>query len=604
MSTRFTAIVFATLMGSVLSCAAMAGFPSLKVEHQRDDIVVEIQGVTTRFTVIRDHSISTQWYYVPDQPRIAERIYANQRVPEFALVKYQTATPDVEGGLLQVSFDLSIPAEAITQIKKQIAESSGSENIALAPLPIKSASVYLFSPVDGNLLSNSQTAKDGLAPTFATQNIAIQMELSRLGSEVYEALTTQSEGGVGVAVEFTYAGLTPELGCKASVRWEEIHDFFSKNQQFAASVGFIGKFGANAKVDTTKVREELKTRGLYEFSSTTGEGLSVEDCERIAFKPLMSRITQFMSKSVTANPSQVAKQAKEGFEKHKKPKKGWFGSASYSMQLVDVETVKSFNETVTFKTRSVVEQKTVASGFVGIGGYPEEVRNRAVLSVSDRPWDRILVNLPIIPLEYEVSGVEMSLLPSPPDGAGSIPDQDFRWKPDVGWTDYKGEKASYAYFPLADLGLSDEVRRQLPLKVSYTVVKRGQAMNIQTEVLPDEENNLVEGLLNDIEAVRMLDDGITWSRLNENNEGVIRVTAKIKTQDGQKQLVLRPRNVNGQWTTPETQYLLVKNSDPVSAEVSVRLHDGTEVPWEFDGMPLRESAGGLEIAIDDSVWRR
>jgi len=590
------------LSGLLTSGVASAGFPSLKVEHQRDDVVVEIDGITSRFTVIRDHSIPNQWYYVPDQPRIAEREYAGRRVPEFALVKYQTAEPDVEGGLLQISFDLAIPPEAVDQMKEQLAEATGGEQVALAPLPMNSANIYLFSPVDGNLLSNSQTTKDGLAPTFATQSIAVQMELSRLGSEVYQALTTRSEGGVGVAVEFTYSGLTPELGCEARVKWEEAHDYFSRNQQFAASVGFLGRFGAKASGDITKIRETLKNEGLYEFSSTTGDGLSVEDCDRIAFQPLMSRVTQLIAKSVTANPSQVAAQAKQDFEKDKKPKKGWFGSASYSIQLVDIETARQINEVVSFKTRKVVERKTVVSGFVGIGGYSEDIRERAVLVVSDRPWDRILVNLPIIPLEYAVSGIDLSLLPSLSKTNISIPDQDFRWQEATGWTNYKNEQVSYAYFPLADLELSEDERKRLPLKVSYTIVKKGQSINVQSEVLPDEENNLANGLLNDVEAVRMLDDGITWARIN-GGEGVTRVTARIGTKDGQKQIVMRPKNVNGKWTTPNTEYLLVSSSDPVTAEVSIRLSDGTEIPWNLSGQSLRETPGGLEIAIDDSMWQ-
>ena len=66
------------------------------------------------FTVVRDARRPAQWYYVPDRPRLVERLQNNQRVPEFALMRYefpdpQDAAKTIRGGILQFAVSLALP---------------------------------------------------------------------------------------------------------------------------------------------------------------------------------------------------------------------------------------------------------------------------------------------------------------------------------------------------------------------------------------------------------------------------------------------------------------------------------------------------------------
>ena len=148
---------------------------SLAAEDMIDEVPVTIAGVKESFTLIRDAHRAEQWYYVPDRPRLFERSLAGGPVePDFALLRYQFDDPGnaeklFEGGLMQFALSLSLPAEAIPQLKKAIAATKTvpAEKIRLAALPFEAATVHLYVPQSGDLVASTPQGP-GIAPTFAT----------------------------------------------------------------------------------------------------------------------------------------------------------------------------------------------------------------------------------------------------------------------------------------------------------------------------------------------------------------------------------------------------------------------------------------------------
>jgi hypothetical protein len=85
---RHSAAAFLALAIALVICPRAAqAQASLAAEDIIDEVPVKIGNAVEKFTVIRDAIQTDQWYYVPDQPRIAERVMSSgQREPEFALV--------------------------------------------------------------------------------------------------------------------------------------------------------------------------------------------------------------------------------------------------------------------------------------------------------------------------------------------------------------------------------------------------------------------------------------------------------------------------------------------------------------------------------------
>src|SRR5688500_12456949 len=85
---RFSLILVFLLSGVVIN--TVHGQASLLTEDIIDDIPVKPGGDEKKaysVTVVRDAYQRDQWYYVPNAPRLVERVIDGKRYPEFALVK-------------------------------------------------------------------------------------------------------------------------------------------------------------------------------------------------------------------------------------------------------------------------------------------------------------------------------------------------------------------------------------------------------------------------------------------------------------------------------------------------------------------------------------
>ncbi len=591
--------------------------PSLDIQDWIDDIVVDINGIKSRFTVISDATQPKQWYYVPDQPRLAEKEINGVRYPEFALVKYQGLDPEnpnveIEKGILQFSVSLAIPAEANQAMRKAIEKRRGIKNIALGPLPMKDAKAYLLETSTGTLLASAPKS-GGLAPTVATQKMPFQLDLTKLGADVYDAITTKTTGGVGIVVEFTYRGLTPKLFCKASFNWKKAHKYFGENKQFAGKVSYLGFMSGNANVEKTKIVEQLTQQGLVTIDSITGGDLTVDKCQKLVVEPLLSRVSETMFKSpgielkaAAAKVDEVEKEAEDDDEKDdedKDKKKGGFlsrffkkfsASVSYTHKLVDINRVQTVNETQQFTNRQLEERKTIAGGFIGIGHYPEEVRKQLVVEVGSGAWDRSLVLLPEIDPTIDIKSVDLTVKPLLEQ---FVEAQHFKWSKEIGWSNYRGKPARFAYFPLQGLGLDDESLNDLQLQTVSVITRKGQAIESKRNF---PANEIIRDVFSDIELVEVHDEDLKWKRIN--SEGVLTsVAVEIKTKSDVLNRRFAPINREGTWASPPAIYWFVRKNEPVTATINFKTSDGLLIPWSRSGRDLRTS-GGISIGLQDSDY--
>ena len=108
--------------------------------------------------------------------------------------------------------------------------------------------------------------------------------------------------------------------------------------------------------------------------------------------------------------------------------------------------------------------------------------------------------------------------------------------------------------------------------------------------------------MDDFEIVRLIDDGVTWARMSEFGEGVVRVVANIKFGGETKTISMRPIRKEGAFQVPFQKTLFVPKGGGVTAEMSITLSDGRIIPWPNNGQPLVRADEGYEIAFDRSMY--
>jgi hypothetical protein len=585
---------------------------SLAAEDIIDEVVVKIGEMTYRFTVIRDAINKEQWYYAPDQPRLAERLMSSgKREPEFALVRYQfkdPANPEqlAEGGFLQFAITLALPPEAQPQMKAAIAKYANMppDSIRLAALPFKDATVHLYIPKTGMLVA-SEPIGPGIAPTFATQKMTFAIPLTKIGSDVYDTIANGTTG-LAAGVEFTYIGLTPPTGFTVEVDWDMAYAFFSKDEKARAEVSVMGMFGAKASGDRNKLVDTLKQQKVLRITQIE-PGQAGEQ----ALQLILARINQEMLAAATPPASVAEASASEPQNPEnavKRLQNKIFGTVGYSVAIKDRRVTRTGKETVTFVSRKLQDRKTLASGFVGIGAYPDDVRQRLVTIVPPGPWKSAFFVLPNVGDAQEIGVSQVDLEIRLRNGDTTHATQVAVWKPATGWRGIGGTNAdprSLVAFGLMDLYAKDPLLKDVRFETATQVTLRNDVLRV-TDTLPVDDQRAIVTPLSAVKVVRVDASSLSWSGLVPESE-LVSATVAVRAGDKSFNTLIKPRLLDAAMAPPAAVNWVVPRNVPVIATVTFRLKDGRTINWSQNGRNLsegQESSGNLFLELIDADWKR
>ncbi len=583
---------------------------SLAAEDIIDEVPVTIGNVTERFTVLRDAIQRDQWYYVPDQPRLSERLVNGSREPEFTLVRYQfkdPANPEqlAEGGFLQFAITLGLPPEALPQLRAVIAKrtTSNPDTIRLSALPFKTATANLYVPKSG-LLVASEPVGPGIAPTFATQKMAYAIPLSKIGSDVYDTMVNGTTG-LAAGIEFTYTGLTPPVGFTVTVDWDQAYTFYSKDEKIRAEIAVGSFFGGKANIDRSKLLETLKQNKVILIEETDNPENGAKYLEMI-----LNRINAELLQQM-APPAKVEEaKATEATVPEKimsRLKGSLFGSASYSVSIKDRKQVKQGKEKVTFRSRHLQERKTVAAGFVGIGGYPEEMRKRLVTIVPPGPWKSAFFLLPNVGDAQEIGVSQVDLEIRLKKGDETKATQVAVWTPAKGWSGIGGTgPRSLVAFGLMDLYAQDPTLDNVKFETVTQITLKNDVMKV-TDSLPVDDQRAIVTPLSSVKVVRLDTSSLSWSGLTPESK-LISATVKLRAGERSFSALVKPRLLDAKLAPPATvNWIIPRNAGPVVGTITFRMSDGTTVNWTRNGENLaadQDNAADLFIELIDAEWRR
>lgn len=613
-------LVPAALLITVFGVSRVQGQASLLSEDTIDDIVVTPANGNSKYgvTVVRDALQRDQWYYVPNAPRLVERIINGKRYPEFALVKYQYDNPAspgqlLEGAILQFSASLAIPGDEIEQIRAELKNRTNiaglnPNSIRVSAMPIKSADVALYMPVanPSDPASFLQAAANGtgIAPTFASQKMVFSVPLTKVGAEIYDALTKEGGTGVPIAVSYKYNGTTPPAGFTVSWDYDNIYNHFSANKELAAEAAYYSLVGASYKRSSSEVRNELESKQLIKMSVDTGETFDLAKADSY-LQPILTKINEGLVEAMKPPETVTPAQATIG------TKGGLFGGGNYAATYKSASNRKHGHGEISLNVRSVIERQTIASGFVGIQGYDEEIKKQLVV-FAPSTFQNSAFLLPQIAFgnSQDIAQVDLVIKAQGGNPEHNLITKTATWGATNGWM-VDGKPTMLINFGLGGFGLSNELQRKVVFdcttKISFTggnrpsfsYGERIEAFNGSIPaVMPADRVDPVEiGSL--IDWTR--DRGAAASP-GQPAPKLAAIQTEFKSGNRTARAMLQPQLSNGVTTQP-TFYWLVGSSfngvaDPIDATLVFIFTDGRKATWIHNGS-LRGPGMSPQIFLTD-----
>ena len=608
---RLATTLLALALGLVVPPSKVAhAQASLAAEDIIDEVPVKLGNETKGYTVIRDALRPEQWYYAPKEPRLSEVLINGRREPEFDLVRYQFKDPAdpeklAEGGFLQFAMTLSVPPEAIQQLKASIAAQTKAkpETIRLAALPFKSATANLYIPKSG-LLVASEPVGPGIAPTFSTQKMAYSMSLTKIGSDVYDTLANGTTGLLA-GVEFTYTGLTPPVGFTVTVDWDQAYTFYSKDEKIRAQLGIGSWLGAKAQVDRNKLVETLKQNKVIEIDEIDNPDNGAKYLEMI-----LSRINSELLEQM--KPPDKVPEAAAG---DPNPDKSildrltgkFYAAGGYSVAIKDRKVVKKGREKVTFRSRHLQERKTIATGTLSLGVYADEVRRSHVRVVPPGPWKSAFFLLPNVGDAQEIGISQVDLELRLRKGNDTQSTQVAVWKPTGGWSGIGGTAPrSLVAFGLMDLYQKDPTMANVNFETITQITLKNDVLRV-TDSLPVDDQRAIVTPLSAVKVLRLDTTSLSWAGLEPTSK-LVSMMVSVRAGDRSFNTLVKPRLLDSKLAPPApVNWIMPRTATPVTATITFRLSDGTTINWSRNGQNLvagQENSTDLFVDLIDADWQR
>ena len=292
----FNLSVTALLIAPLLCFSGfVSAVPSLDPKHQLE-VTLDTDAGSSSYTVIRDYSDIAKWYYVPNEPRLSHHLANGESIPDFRLIRYSYRDPSnsddlLQGGILQVGVQLGLVGETKNQLAEAVRRQARTGKVNLSALPLKSASAYVQTG-SGDFVTSVSGTRSGIAPTHSTQKMFFQMNLSRLGSDIYQELTNESGGGVPIYFEYLYEGRSPQANLNVSVNWDRAYEYSanSKTSGVAGSVSYKNfSVGGSKSNHISTLREQYESNEIINVSGEATREMPQEKITEL-LAPILIRI--------------------------------------------------------------------------------------------------------------------------------------------------------------------------------------------------------------------------------------------------------------------------------------------------------------------------
>ncbi|MBF0408032.1 MAG: hypothetical protein HQM10_11795 [Candidatus Riflebacteria bacterium] len=599
----------------LLSCAWEApALVSLDPEHQEVIPLTDKFGQAENYTFLRDATNELTWYYVPNKPRLAEVTTADKKAkPVFQMMTFQTDDSDGIGGgaILQFSLQMDMEPAMASQAKnfmiKELKIASDPKALKVIPLPVASASIQLYKP-DGKWVSEAPQMP-GVAPSFATQQMPFQLSLTELGADAYKSLTTEGQGGLGVLYTCYFEGVTPSSNFKITVDWDQTYKHISSSEKKKTEWSCLF-WGGSDESSVASAADDLINNSCIIIDATIKNGDKMVEQQMDA---IIKRINDGMVENLKAPEACAPADAKaiEG-----SAFMGMFGGSKTSTAFKNVEKRKKGKEVIVFNKKEIVTRPTSCGTYIGIGKYPKEIKDECFFRMKKGNWEKAYFTLPTVTESDELNIVSVILNCCLVDKAKNqikgVPNKSAKWERskvaevDPYWFDPKDSKKTpinVIPFACGDIfepaqKAGKNVGEEFFYKTDVQItLKNATVLNV-TRYAPLANGDFPVNPPLDVAQALIFDASeLTFGDKTEKEslkEVGIAITAKNPSK---KQTATLKGEKNTAVMILEAETADIKN--PVSAQVTFKLHGGKQVKWAQNGQNLWDVDETMRFSFDD-----
>ncbi|MGM0601095.1 MAG: hypothetical protein ACQETH_14900 [Candidatus Rifleibacteriota bacterium] len=583
----------------------------------RTDVTVRVDGEDQSFTVLQDYKDKKQFYYVPNRPRLATRGTGSKKRPVFHLLKYQTKDENtnklVDGGVMQFAIQLTPEGGTVDKIRKGVADQFklNESDVKLSPLPFKNAEVSIYD-LEGNLLK-TEFQKPGIAPSFANNEIPFQVQLTKLSTDVYDALTTGG-GGIPVYITYTFDQISEPSGFEVEVDWNQTYKHFSEDKKTKSAYTrwyyyrtWWGRWRRRGKTGVNETKSQTLSEVLRENKSIDVKRMPSEDFPEEEINKYLDPILERINKEIVEKMTPPEKVDPAVTKEPSNP--GYWNRRSSNMAVKKVDKVKEGKETIKFESRHAFETKSTYGTILGIGQYSDKVKDELITIKPAGNWNYSYFSVPAVGNDSSlgIKKIDLQVVPRYyPDGDKDKKPQQIpnttaelvTWTPENGYfADKKGNEITNILFPMQSITNELEKEGVNLSDCCYEVIIR---VTQDSDIL--EFNNYQEFLMGGVPVTTpmariegvVIDCSFLEFATPQNREGLAGVTIKIDSEypDKTYNTMITARSQN------KTPVFLVEKQDqgkknPVIANIMFRPVGERPVPWEHNGENLQNDDLGL-----------
>ncbi len=573
----------------------ISGQASLAAENNITDIVVKTKfGEEKIYSVFQDVRNKDQWYYMPNELRIAEEKKGDGSIgPKMSILRYQytdTNSDDYatkEGGVLVATFTYAIEPECVEQVKKEIANRRGMKNVNLSAIPLRSATIDFLTESNEFIGDATTNPASFSGATSASQEIVMSFDLTKLGTSVIRTLAS-SGGGLPVRATIEYNGLTAPCGFKITGNWDNVYTYYEKKQKLEAglSIGLVSFGGDKSKQE---IKEHLQNIQGVKVEEIGCEATDNPKETNINLAELLEKIeSKVFSKEILTKAQELDKL--ESLLRQTSDKKvqeriiDMMNSGKASIQIGAQQSIKDINKrdkgaiNYSYTGQRHVKRSTSFGGLLGFSKYglsEEELEKQGYIIDVDagQEFPSIIIGLPIIDVDYDLRSliIEVSYV----NKKGNEISEARQWTENNGWVTPRGKSVGFIQF-----NMIEERNSNPKFKIRVQVVSN--VPNADFEIEKSLTYNSGQKFIDAFEIMTeeiILDAGdLDFYRMTGNNQDLANVTVKIQKGDVSINKSIRPFSRNGTLDYPEQIHILLpENEVPLNSEIVFRANTGEQV---------------------------
>jgi hypothetical protein len=238
-----------------------------------------------RFVFYRDSRDPRDFFYAPDEPRLA---VGRDGRPEFLFIKYTRAgtesAPETRGGLVHFLVTWGFDEHGLRTAERALQRVEPGARL-VGPLPFKEGTFAVVSASAGaDGVFSRRIVGEGKAPVLPGNKAAVSMALTPEGATVLWEAFQRETSEVSVVFLLRFAGLTPAYEAKLRVDWDQVYTHHD------VKVGVEGQYGVvQGKLGVRAIFDELRRQGAIELE-VTGESESMGRVLDVAYEHILRQM--------------------------------------------------------------------------------------------------------------------------------------------------------------------------------------------------------------------------------------------------------------------------------------------------------------------------